>query len=240
VLAISILGLRRGRRSKRKSWRYRLLLELGTAALVAFVRFVDWTSRKKVINPENDLWLSGGPRALYSAFHQGILFDTIQVRDRGLIVMISRSKDGGAAARFAERLGWVPVRGSTGRGGKEALEEMRQRLLEPDAWGGMVCDGPRGPYGIPKIGTILLARSTGLPIVPAAWWSKRQIILKSWDRTLIPLPFGHIFFAFGEPISVPADASREDCERLRRLLGDRIAGLLFRCQLARRASEEYL
>jgi lysophospholipid acyltransferase (LPLAT)-like uncharacterized protein len=217
---------------KRHQWRYRLMKEVGTALVSGYLRFVNWSSRKTIFNPEDDPWLNGSEGAIYSAFHQGILIDAIQVRGRGGVVMVSRSKDGEIGTRFCDRFGWTTVRGSSGRGGKDAFAEMTQRLREERTLAGMVCDGPRGPYGIPKLGTVHLARATGLPITPVSGWSTRQIRLKTWDRTLIPLPFGHIYFAFGEPIRVPADASDGDCEYLCQVLGDRIAELLFRCQEA--------
>ena len=37
------------------------------------------------------------------------------------VIMISQSRDGELAARFAEKLGLVPVRGSSSRGGTTAL-----------------------------------------------------------------------------------------------------------------------
>jgi lysophospholipid acyltransferase (LPLAT)-like uncharacterized protein len=42
--------------------------------------------------------------------------------------------------------------------------------------------------------------------------------LSSWDRFLIPLPFGRGLFVYGEPIFVRRDGDREEQERVRREL----------------------
>jgi hypothetical protein len=60
----------------------------------------------------------------------------------------------------------------------------------------------------------------------------RKILARNWDRTLVPLPFSRICFGYGEPILVPAGASREKCEEIRRELGESIMALLFEMQEA--------
>jgi hypothetical protein len=60
----------------------------------------------------------------------------------------------------------------------------------------------------------------------------RKVLARNWDRTLVPLPFSRICFGYGEPIFVPAGASQEECEHIRRELGERIMALLFEMQEA--------
>ena len=49
------------------------------------------------------------------------------------VIMISQSRDGELAARFAERLGLVPVRGSSSRGGTTALSAIIE-ALKKNTW----------------------------------------------------------------------------------------------------------
>ncbi len=204
---------------------------MGAWLAAVYLWIVHWTSRKTILNAENDLY-TRGIRCLYSAFHQGILYNTVAARNRGILVMISQSRDGWLGAQLVKRFGWVTLRGSSSRGGESALAELHHRLLTDKAWGSMVCDGPSGPYGMPKSGIVILARDTGLPIVPVAWWSTRQLILKSWDHALLPLPFGRLCFAWGEPIYVPGTVSPEERKRFRALLSHRTVELLQSCQTA--------
>ena len=152
--------------------------------------------------------------------------------------MASRSKDGDIVAAILERFGWRPVRGSSSGGGKQALAEMVPVFRDETGCGGLVCDAPRGPYGDPKIGIVLLARDAGHPMTPCALWTTRQVLGRNWDRTIIPLPFTHIHFVYGPPIPVPPDASPEECERLRRVLGERIMQLCFQAQAAAGAAPQ--
>ena len=55
-------------------------------------------------------------------------------------------------------------------------------------------------------GVLALARLAGVPILPAAVSVSRRIVLDTWDRLIIPLPFGRGTMIWGEPITVPRDA----------------------------------
>jgi lysophospholipid acyltransferase (LPLAT)-like uncharacterized protein len=67
----------------------------------------------------------------------------------------------------------------------------------------ITADGPKGPARHIKDGTVQLALKTGATIIPISWSGSRvKILEKSWDRFLIPLPFGHIHFAFGQPLHI--------------------------------------
>jgi lysophospholipid acyltransferase (LPLAT)-like uncharacterized protein len=45
-----------------------------------------------------------------------------------------------------------------------------------------------------------------------------KILVKSWDRFQIPLPFSRCEMTFGEPIRVPRDATEEERTQLREQL----------------------
>jgi lysophospholipid acyltransferase (LPLAT)-like uncharacterized protein len=58
----------------------------------------------------------------------------------------------------------------------------------------------------------VLARATGLPIVPGTSWSRPIYRLASWDETIIPLPFSRIAFASAEPLFVAQDVDEATVE----------------------------
>ena len=62
---------------------------------------------------------------------------------------------------------------------------------------------------------IAAAGHTGKPIVPVAFAASRGRRVGSWDRTLLPYPFGRGVFLYGEPMLVPRKAGREEIERCR-------------------------
>src|SRR5262249_36049663 len=107
------------------------------------------------------------------------------------------------------------ARGSSTRGGRAALDAMIAEINAAGCSGGIIVDGPKGPPRVAKMGAITLARATGLPIVPRAWGGSRIRRVRSWDETVVPLPFSRFVFAFEEAILVPPDASSDAMEALR-------------------------
>jgi lysophospholipid acyltransferase (LPLAT)-like uncharacterized protein len=156
---------------------------------------------------------------IYATWHQRLIYHVHWHSDHNVTAMISRSRDGDYAAYLGNLLGLKDVRGSSTRGGLAALKELA-RKIEQGANGGMVVDGPLGPPRVAKLGTILLARLTGAPIIPLAWGADRCWVMNSWDRLMIPKPFTRISYSYGDPIRVPSSAKGEDLEKYRKLLED--------------------
>ncbi len=157
--------------------------------------------------------------ALIATWHQMILPGVAYFRDRRGIVMISRSRDGELIARASLRLGFRNVRGSSTRGGGEALLELIDAVRH-GAQAAMMVDGPRGPAHEPKAGIVVAASRSGAPVVPMGCRARPGWLARNWDRTLVPLPFATIVLCCGEPFQVPPDAGPEEVERYRLKLRD--------------------
>jgi hypothetical protein len=136
-------------------------------------------------------------------------------------VMISQSRDGDMIADVYSRFNFRPVRGSSSRGGREALAAIIADLSE-NPFAVHVLDGPRGPKGVVKPGMVVMAQLSGVPIFPAYLSVNRAWVLNSWDRTLIPKPFSTIFVRWGDPVIVPAHLDDETFERTRKQIEDYI------------------
>jgi lysophospholipid acyltransferase (LPLAT)-like uncharacterized protein len=135
------------------------------------------------------------------------------------MVMISQSKDGELLAQFAATLGILPVRGSSGRGGKGALMRMRQHLAQGGGACATVLDGPRGPAYVAKKGMLLLAQLSGALFIPVIWSASRALTVRnSWDKALIPLPWSRVYLALGDPIHIPPSCGSGELERYRELV----------------------
>jgi hypothetical protein len=126
--------------------------------------------------------------------------------------MTSQSRDGEFIARVIQRFGFVPVRGSSSRGGQRALLEMDELLAEGHAVA-FTIDGPRGPRYVAKKGPVLLARMTGAPITAFYVAVERSWVLNTWDKLVIPKPFSRIYVRFARKIFVPPDADDAALER---------------------------
>jgi lysophospholipid acyltransferase (LPLAT)-like uncharacterized protein len=128
--------------------------------------------------------------------------------------MISRSIDGEIIAGVARRTGWDPVRGSSSRGGKDALTAMIDKLKERKIAAHIV-DGPRGPIGKIKPGAIRLAQMGGAVIVPFYTSADRAWYFNSWDRFMIPKPFSNVTLRFGDIFPLKQTMSEEEFEQQR-------------------------
>jgi lysophospholipid acyltransferase (LPLAT)-like uncharacterized protein len=137
-------------------------------------------------------------------------------------VLISQSREGGIAAAATETVGVGVIRGSSRKGDnrKGAHEATRQILRQLHAGGviGIAPDGPRGPRMRAKMGAVQLARRTGAPIVCLAWSTSRGRVFNSWDRFILPYPFGRGVYIWSEPLRVPADADDKTMEAARAAL----------------------
>jgi lysophospholipid acyltransferase (LPLAT)-like uncharacterized protein len=140
--------------------------------------------------------------ALLFAFLHGNILPTAYIhRSTKAAVMISEHGDGEVIAQIASRLGYVPVRGSSTRGGARAF--LRLARDHADRIVAITPDGPRGPRGSVHEGVIQLAAETGRKILPASYAVLRGKRLGSWDRFVIPGPFARIVEHLGEPLAVP-------------------------------------
>ncbi len=167
---------------------------------------------------------------IYPTWHQRMFWFFYDFGARHVTMMISRSKDGDYANAVARRLGFYSVRGSNSFKGREALSDLVSLLNKREGHkAGMMADGPTGPPRRLKMGTIKLARETGLPIIPMMYGARKRIVFQSWDRYFLPRPFTDIVVLHGEPVFVPAAADEEECERLRQLVTDRMNAMADRC-----------
>ena len=123
--------------------------------------------------------------------------------------MVSRSFDGEYIARIIERLGFVAVRGSSSRGGSEALRGMKEELQKGAAIA-FTIDGPRGPKYIAKPGPVLLARSTGLPMAAFYVALSDAWVLKTWDEFMIPKPFSKALVRVSAKMQVTANVDEAE------------------------------
>jgi 3-deoxy-D-manno-octulosonic-acid transferase len=152
---------------------------------------------------------------------QFLLLPGIYPKDIPGRAMIARHDDAEALARVLRRFGLGLIRGAGAgarrrdRGGAEAAHGAVASLRENFSIA-MTADVPPGPARKCGIGIVTVAALSGRPIVPFALASSRYWAMNSWDRMTINLPFSELGIVMGDPICVPADASREVLENYRR------------------------
>jgi lysophospholipid acyltransferase (LPLAT)-like uncharacterized protein len=157
-------------------------------------------------------------RVIAAVFHQRFLPALAYVtkfRNFKPIVMISQSSDGELIASLASRLGLVPVRGSSTRGGRDALMAIL-RALKKNPGVIHIVDGPTGPKGVVKPGLMAMAQVTGAPIFPIIISAEKAWVMRSWDRFLVPKPFSTVTIRWGDPFPVPRGTRPDQLEELRK------------------------
>ena len=145
---------------------------------------------------------------IYPFWHRCVLGATWIFRHRNFAVLTSRSRDGEFIARVIRRFGYVPIRGSSSRGGQRGLREM-DRFVKNGGGVAFTIDGPRGPRFVAKRGPVLLARTTGVAITAFYVAMEKAWVINTWDAMMIPRPFSHAFVRVARKIFVPPDASDE-------------------------------
>lgn len=164
------------------------------------VRLLAATWRFRVHGEEHVRALHGSAYS-FVLWHSRILPLLYHHRHRGIVLLISRHRDGGYLADLAQRWGYRAVRGSSKRGGAVGLLGIT-RELQAGAVVALTPDGPQGPPERVKPGAIAAAQHSGTPLVPlaaaatSAWWAR------SWDRFCIPKPFARVDVRYGPPIVV--------------------------------------
>lgn len=137
-----------------------------------------------------------GTRAIFAFWHARQLLMPFAYRGDRAYVLISQHQDGEIIARIVERFGFLAVRGSSTRGGVEALRELI-RLGHSGADLVVTPDGPKGPAQVAKIGVIQLARATGLPIVPITAACSKKNSSRAGIVSSCPIPSRGGSFSWG-------------------------------------------
>jgi len=191
------------------------MLRVGPAVVAGVLRALFSTCRwefREAVRHEAVRSGTDGP-VILAFWHESMALSAYCYRNLGFYTLTSYSPDGEFAARVVRCFGNYALRGSSTRGGSEALKDMavaaRHRCL------GITLDGPVGPRRKAKPGAAILSARSGTPIVPVAVVPVRAKRLRSWDRFPVPLPFSRIIYTLGERIPPPGGDSPAEIEPVR-------------------------
>jgi lysophospholipid acyltransferase (LPLAT)-like uncharacterized protein len=187
--------------------------------IYAIMRTLGATLRYRAVD-ESGLLAAGFPGNYIFAFWHNrmalmpMLFRRYLSR-RKMAVLASASRDGDYSAGVQRWFGFTPVRGSTSRRAHQGFLELTRLVMDGSYSASITPDGPRGPRYVAQAGVVKLAAVTGLPIIPVSARVEPCKFLRSWDRTIIPLPFSRCTARAGRPIIVPRDADNATLEEYR-------------------------
>lgn len=188
------------------------------------------TCRKSdAIHPDARPFFNGEMQGILCFWHGRLIAISFRKpKKRHTHALISHHADGEWVAQTTSFFGIRSIRGSSSKGAVGALKEMLQTTRK----GNNLCftpDGPRGPRYEAAGGAIWAAKATGLPLIPISFSATKAKQLNSWDRLIIPKPFGRIHYAVGEPIYVPRNADDNALEDARIALQNALISLTKEC-----------
>jgi lysophospholipid acyltransferase (LPLAT)-like uncharacterized protein len=121
---------------------------------------------------------------------------------------------GEVITRLLKLCGYTVFRGGSSRRKsrrRKVLEEFIQHLRQVDRpVVGITVDGSSGPAYRMKTGVIVMAMQIDAPVYVLRIWSKRRILLPTWDRTMFPLPFNKIVIMAEGPYPLPEDMNQKE------------------------------
>lgn len=157
---------------------------------------IRWTHENEQVAEE--VWADGGG-VLCAFWHSRLALGPASwpmKRAQPVKGLVSLSPDGEFFTKAVGRLGIPAVRGSSSnkdkakqsKGGAQALRDGLKQLKV----GGLAItpDGPRGPARQMAEGLPLMAKMSGAPVLFIGLSCRPAIRLNSWDKAILPLPFG--------------------------------------------------
>jgi len=190
----------------------RYLISFLSYLAIFFLRLVLLTCRVHYINKNyiDDIVLRG-KKAVVTTWHRCAIYFLFKYGFIHPMVLFSSSRDGDLLADFAKKVGIIPARGSSTRGGKEGFDKLVEFLNTGGRVVATVADGPQGPAFRAKPGLVRIAQRSGVHIMPFAWSAtKVWMFTKAWDKMIIPKPFSQIVVYASEPYLIPKHAQGDE------------------------------
>lgn len=175
---------------------------LGILAVLVF-RSLFLTLRLKFHTAENTnpYVIDGDERFIYCVWHDQLLIPIFGGTHRSTAALVSRTQDGSFVAAGLRSAGILPIRGSSSRGGAQAMRQLIREAAGKHIV--MTPDGPRGPRRELSAGVVFLASHSGRAIVPTAFTCERGWRFGTgWTDLLVPKPFSKVHLLTGEPIHI--------------------------------------
>jgi hypothetical protein len=171
---------------------------------IAYMWLVYRTSRVESLGPDPGLARVKYGRAVFALWHQEVFFVAYAFGEAHPDTLASQGDSGAIIARMLELCGYNVFRGGSSTGDRRRSVGIVDDLVEhmqrtAGVIYGITTDGSKGPVHRMKRGAVQIAATSGAPVVVFKTWCKRYLLLPTWDRTMIPLPFNRISYVFAGP-----------------------------------------
>ena len=177
-----------------------------------------WLNKIEVKGEKNLLNLINSNKpVMVCVWHGRLVFPSWYLREKttNLHAIAGRHTDAEIMARILRRWGYGLIRGSTRKGGKAVVQKMAD-VFKNAGIVAVTNDGPKGPPRVAKAGSTGLALKYNVKIVTITGSATKFWQMKSWDRSMLPKPFGtiHIIVSLPLDISEKPDTTDEEVKLL--------------------------
>ena len=197
--------------------------------VASYMTFVKYTTRWDIERSEQVTSIIEGKKGVIAlVWHSRFMMLTSAWKKQYQMpyVLISRSREGNIVAHASHFLGLKTIRGSSKKMTKEDKQKVSSKggakasldivtALENNGCIVVTPDGPRGPRQRVSEGSLRLARLTGAPLMPCTFAVKHRKVFNSWDRLILPLPFGRGKIIWGTPVTIPPETTDSKLEDIR-------------------------
>ena len=169
--------------------------------LYLITKFIYATNKKVYHHPKND----DKKPFIICMWHGDLMsqpYNYFGFRKNGIVkAMVSENRDGETITKLAAMFRIWAIRGSSSKGAAKVIISALKELKEGNDIA-ITPDGPRGPRYSIADGIVAIAQKSGKNIVcfntiPTKYWQ-----FNSWDKFVLPKPFGKIDFYISEPFSI--------------------------------------
>ncbi len=182
---------------------------------ISFYLFVEESAREIYSND----------RFIFTNYHNQIIPFIHYYKKRSYYILVSKSRDGDITDYILKKYGYRTIRGSSTRGGSEALHEIHSELGKNIVMS-ITFDGPKGPIYRIKKGIIWLLGRTGYPLLTGYCYFSRARRIRSWDGLYVPIPFSKVLIVIDGPMIAEKRLSKSEID-------------LFKNELEKRMAENY-
>ena len=144
-------------------------------------------------------------------WHSRFIYSVYFLHDNNYDIwaLSSTHQDSEILAKVLQRWKVNLIRGSSTRGWKNAIVEIKKKLEDSNNIIAITSDGPKGPPRIAKPGSVKLAMKQNANIITITATASKFFELNSWDRLRIPKPFGTINMHISKPLPLDQDKINE-------------------------------
>lgn len=195
--------------------------------LASYVGFVYRTTRWTFVGfEEREALAESGERFLIMLWHNRLAMMPVSFNTRKwrLTILTSKHRDGQLVRGLFERFRIASIAVGSRDADVSAAREVA-RAVRDGSFIGVTPDGPRGPRMRVKPHLVSLARLCNARVTFMTYSVRRRLVLGSWDRFIVPLPFNEGVFIWSRGFQLPRKLGEADTEAWCRTLEEGLSRL---------------